>query len=83
MTGVVGWEGGEQFGVTPGVTRSSLLGDKLLVWPGEVGGWSGRGVVGVMPGMLTDLDINWVCGWEKFSNVAQNSSFPGSVQQNK
>ena len=58
----MGWEGGEQLGVT----RSPLAGDKLIAWPGERGGWSGRGVVGVMPGMLTDLDINWVGGWESF-----------------
>ena len=54
ITGVVGWEGGEQLGVT----KSSLLGDRLLAWPGERGGWSGRGLVGVMPGIWTGLDIN-------------------------
>ena len=60
MTGVLGPEGGEQFGVI----RSSLLGDKSTGGPGEMGGWSGGGLVGVMPGILTGLDINWVVGGE-------------------
>ena len=63
ITGVVGFEGGEQLGVT----NSPLLGDKLLAWAGERGGWSGRGLVGVMPGIFTGMDINWVGGWERFS----------------
>ena len=63
ITGVVGCEGGEQLGVT----NSPLLGDKLMAWAGERGGRSGGGLVGVMPGISTGLDINWVGGWEKFS----------------
>ena len=58
-------EGGEQLGVT----RTPMLGDKLLAWAGERGGWSGGGMVGVMPGMLRCLDINWVGGWERFSST--------------
>ena len=46
-----------------------MLGDKLLAWAGERGGWSGGGMVGVMPGMLRCLDINWVGGWERFSST--------------
>ena len=77
MTGVVGWEGGEQLGVT----KSSLLGDKLTAWPGEMGGWSGRGMVGLMPGILTGSDINWG-GWvggKGFPN-SSFSSFPTGFQ---
>jgi hypothetical protein len=74
---VLGCEGGEQLGVT----RSSTLGDKLLSRAGDKGGWSGRGLVGVMPGILTGLDINWVGGWEKFSTHSSQLSFQGSVRK--
>ena len=66
MTGVLGCEGGEQLGVT----RSSVLGERLLIWARVRGGLSGREFVGVMPGMLTGLDINWVGGWKKFSTIS-------------
>ena len=75
---MVGCEGGEQVGVT----RSSTLGDKLLGWAGDKGGWSGGGLVGVMPGILTGLDINWVGGWEKFSTHSSQLSFQGTVRRN-
>ena len=63
ITGVLGCDGGEHVGVT----KSSNLGDKPMALAGERGGWSGGGLVGLMPGIFTGLDINWVGGWEKFS----------------
>ena len=74
---MLGCEGGEQLGVT----RSSTLGDKLLSRAGDKGGWSGRGLVGVMPGILTGLDINWVGRWEKFSTHSSQLSFQGTVRK--
>ena len=77
ITGVVGCEVGEQVGVT----RSSTLGDKLLIWAGDKGGWSGGGLVGVMPGILTGLDINGLGGWDKFSTHSSQLSFQGTVRK--
>lgn len=61
ITGVVGFdEGGELLGVT----KSSLLGDRSAAGRGDKGGWFGGGWVGVMPGIL--LNINWVVGGRIF-----------------
>ena len=73
-----GCEGGEQFGVV----KSSTLGDKAMAWAGERGGWSGGGLVSLMPGIVTGLDINWVGGWERFYTHSSNQQLPRNFQKN-
>ena len=51
--------------------KSSLCGERFSTG-GEIGGYSGRLDVGVIPGILLTLDINWVGGWENVH--PQNSS---------
>ena len=55
ITGVWGLDIGEQ----GGVCRSSFLGDKALLTTGDKGGWLGGQLVGLMPGILGVLDINF------------------------
>ena len=49
---------------------------------GERGGWLGGGMVGLMPGIFTGLDINWVGGWEKFSTESSIQLLLRTVQRN-
>ena len=69
ITGVLGRDGGEHVGVT----KFSNLGDKPMALAGERGGWLGGELVGLMPGIFTGLDINWVGGWEMFSTHSHSS----------
>ena len=46
-------------GLYPGVMKYSVCGDRSSTG-GEIGGYSGRLDVGVIPGTL---DINWMGGW--------------------
>ena len=59
ITGVCGFEGGEQ----SGVIKSSLLGERDLLTAGDKGGWLGGWAVGLIPGIIGVSDINfWVVG---------------------
>lgn len=71
MTGVWGWDGGEQ----GGVLSSSLLVDRSLI-AGQGGGW----VVGLMPEICGGLDINYRVGGRYFSQVSSRSETARSFQ---
>ena len=79
ITGVWGLEGGEQ----GGVSKASLLGDKALLTAGDKGGWLGGGLVGLMPGRLGVLDINFRVGGWLITQLALDQQLSRSFQRHK